>query len=33
MKFMGTLFDVTMIFLTGGLWIIWILVRWIRANS
>ncbi len=33
MKFFGVLFDVTMIVLTGGLWIIWILVRFIRAHS
>jgi hypothetical protein len=33
MKTVGVLFDVTMIFLTGGLWIVWILVRFLRAHS
>jgi len=33
MKTVGVLFDVAMIFLTGGLWIVWILVRFLRAHS
>ena len=33
MKTAGVLFDVVMVFLTGGLWIIWILIRLIRAHS
>lgn len=30
---LGILFDVVLIFATGGLWLIWILVRFLRNNS
>jgi hypothetical protein len=30
---MGILVDVLLIFFTGGLWFIWILVRFLRAHS
>ncbi len=30
---LGILLDVTLFFLTGGLWGVWILVRFFRAHS
>lgn len=30
--FLGTLIDVILVFATGGLWLIWILVRFLRSN-
>ena len=29
----GILFDFVMTILTGGLWLIWVLIRYLRANS
>ena len=29
----GVLFDFIMTFLTGGAWLIWVLIRFLRANS
>lgn len=31
--FLGILFDFIMTILTGGLWLIWIVIRYLRANS
>lgn len=31
--FFHLLFDFILVFLTGGLWLIWILIRFLRANS
>lgn len=31
--FIGILFDFIMTILTGGLWLIWIVIRYLRANS
>ena len=31
--FFGILFDFIMTILTGGLWLIWIVIRYLRANS
>lgn len=30
---MGLLFDFVMTMLTGGLWLVWILIRYLRKNS
>ena len=30
---LGVLFDFVMVFLTGGLWLIWIIIRFLRNNS
>lgn len=30
---LGILFDIIMVFLTGGLWLLWILIRFLRNNS
>ena len=30
---MHLLFDFVMVFLTGGFWLIWIIIRYLRANS
>lgn len=32
-KFFGLLFDFIMTILTGGFWLIWIVIRYLRANS
>jgi len=29
----GLLFDVVMTVVTGGFWLIWVLIRYLRANS
>jgi len=29
----GILFDFILVFCTGGLWLIWILIRYLRNNS
>jgi hypothetical protein len=31
--FFGLLFDFILVLLTGGLWLIWILIRYLRNNS
>lgn len=31
--FFGLLFDFIFVLLTGGLWLIWILIRYLRNNS
>lgn len=33
MKFLGILFDFIMTMLTGGVWLIWVLIRFLRSNS
>ena len=30
---LGILFDVLLVVLTGGLWLVWILIRFLRNNS
>lgn len=30
---LGLILDVVLTFLTGGLWLIWILIRYLRNNS
>lgn len=30
---LGVLFDFIMVFLTGGIWLLWILIRFLRNNS
>lgn len=30
---LGVLFDFVMVLLTGGLWFIWIIIRFLRNNS
>lgn len=30
---LGLMFDVAMVFLTGGVWLLWILIRYLRNNS
>lgn len=30
---LGILFDFIMVFVTGGIWLIWILIRFLRNNS
>lgn len=32
-KFFGILFDFIMTIVTGGFWLIWIVIRYLRANS
>ena len=32
-KFFGILFDFIMTIVTGGLWLVWIVIRYLRANS
>ena len=32
-KFFGILFDFIMTILTGGFWLIWIVIRFLRAHS
>lgn len=32
-KFFGILVDFIMTIVTGGLWLIWIVIRYLRANS
>ena len=29
----GLIFDFIMVMITGGVWLIWILIRFLRANS
>jgi len=29
---LGILFDFIMVFLTGGLWLIWVLIRYLRTH-
>lgn len=31
--FIGILFDFIMTILTGGLWLVWVVIRYLRANS
>lgn len=31
-SFWGTFFDFAMVVLTGGLWLIWILIRYLRTH-
>ncbi len=31
--FMGILLDFILVLITGGLWLIWILIRYLRNNS
>lgn len=33
MRFLGTLFDLIMCFLTRGLWLLWCILRYLRSNS
>ena len=30
---LGVLFDFIMVLLTGGIWFIWIIIRFLRSNS
>lgn len=30
---LGILLDIILVFLTGGLWLLWILIRFLRNNS
>lgn len=30
---LGVLFDITLVIITGGLWLVWILIRFLRNNS
>ena len=32
MRFLGTLFDFVMTRATGGLWLLWVLLRWMRKH-
>lgn len=32
-SFGGLVFDFVMTIITGGLWLIWVLIRYLRANS
>lgn len=31
-SWLGILFDLIMVFLTGGLWLIWVIIRYLRTH-
>jgi hypothetical protein len=31
-SFLGLIFDLIMVFVTGGLWLIWLLIRYLRQS-
>ena len=33
MKFLGIAFDFIMVVLTGGFWLIWVLIRYLRSHT